>query len=241
MSIYTQVQKNMNHYYELLKKQYSAKYVKEALLGIGIILSLFGGYFLHDYYVKHREEKAFGALIEVVESFEKAQYAAMGAGVDKKKIEEEWSDVETLLDSLYHDNMGSYLAPYFMMFKAQIELEKGGSPDIARETITKELGNIPQGSELFSLFDLKRIKLGFDSKDNKVREESLKSLEMIAKDKTSYVYEEAAYLLGAYYMHKGQSDKAHEIWKELVKDADKTALLESPWVKQAEEKLGSVK
>lgn len=241
MSIYTQVQKNMNRSYEILKKQYSAKYVKEAVLGIGILLALFGGYFLHDFYVNHREQKAFGALIEVVDSFEKAQYASMGAGVDKNKIEEEWSDTEKLLDSLYQDNMGSYLAPYFMMFKAQIELEKGGSPDEARKVVKEALGNVPQGSELFSLFDLKRIKLEFDSKDEKVREQAVKDLEEMAKDKTSYVYEEAAYLLGAYYMYKGQTDDAQNVWKELVEGADKKALVQSPWVQQAEEKLGSIK
>ena len=242
MSIYKEVQKNLAGYYKILKEQYSVKYVKEFLLGASIIISLFVGYFVHSFYVKRREAKAFGALYEVVESFEKTQYTMLTSDKqkDKEKIENAWQDTEVLLDALYKEHIGSYLAPYFLLFKAEIVKEKGGTVDDARKVLEDALTQIPKHSSLFDVFELKRIKMSFDSKDESTQKQALKDLEVFASNEDGVMFEEALYSLGAYYIYQGDIAQAHETWNKLIKLADKKALIKSPWVKLAEEKLGLV-
>lgn len=244
MSTYAQVQKNISGYYKMLMKQSSAKYVKETLLGLGILASLFLGYFLHSYYVQKREQKAFGALVEVIDSFEKSQYEMLShdKNQDQEKVVSAWQDTEVLVDALYKENSGSYLAPYFLMFKSQILLERGGDVDKARAILEEALQQVPKSSEMYSLFNLKRIKMSLDSLDEKTREQALHDLVGLTKNEEGCAFEEASYLLGSYYISMGEKDKAVKVWENVVKFADdKKTLLESPWVKQSQEKLHSIK
>ncbi len=246
MSMYAQIQKNLADYYKIVKKQYSAKYVKEFLLGFGILCSLFVGYFLYNFYIKRREANAFGALYEVVESFEKTQYKAMSTDKqkDKTNIENAWQDTEVLLEALYKEHMGSYLAPYFLLFKSEIILEKGGTVDESRKVLEDALVQMPKHSELFDIFELKRIKMSFDSQDESVASAALQDLIEFCKSQSSVMFEEAVYTLGAYYLAQGDIAKAQETWQRLIKESsidDKESLITSPWSKLAEEKLGSHK
>ena len=43
---------------------------------------------------------------------------------DKDKINQAWSDTEILLDALYKEHSNSYLAPYFLVFKSQVILDR---------------------------------------------------------------------------------------------------------------------
>ena len=53
-----------------------------------------------------------------------------------------------------------------------------------------------------------------------------------------YAYQEALYLLGVYYISLGDHQKAQENFKKLVDTQDPKALIKSPWVLLAQEKLG---
>ncbi|MBM18359.1 MAG: hypothetical protein CL947_04810 [Epsilonproteobacteria bacterium] len=243
MSTYAQIQKNIADYIKVLKEQASAKYVRETLLGLGILASLFVGYFLYGYYVKHREEKAFGALIEVIEKFEQTQYEMIASAKNKdaEKIAEAWQDTEFLIDALYKQNMGSYLAPYFLMFKSQVILERDHDVDVARKTLQEALQQIPKDTALHSLIDLKRIKMSFDSQDEKVKKSALQDLEALSKSENGYSFQEACYVLGSYYLSQGDMQQAVDVWERMLHNVDQKALLTSPWVKQVEEKLNSIK
>lgn len=238
--MYAQVQKNITNYYQILKEQYSVKYVKEFVLGVGIIVCLLGGYFLHGLYVKRREAKAFGALTDVIESFEKAQYAALSNEKDTSKMAGTWEDTEVLLDALYKEHMGSYLAPYFLLYKAEIVREKGGTLDESRKILQDALIQIPKHTPLFELFELKKIKMSFDSSDKDVKDSALKDLVDFVQDDKKVVFEDALYTLGLYYFYQGDMAKAQESFKRLVKYEDKDALIKSPWIKRAQDKLDSL-
>lgn len=243
MSIYTQIQKNIVSYYTMLKEQSSTKYVKETLLGVAILSSLFLGYFLHSYYVKQREQKAFGALVEVVESFEKSQYEMFSSDKNKgpEKVDEIWSDTQVLTNALYEENKGSYLAPYFLMYKSQIALERGGNLEEALKILEQALQQISKSTEMYSLFNLKRIKMSLDSQDKKIKQAALKDLQELCKDNKGYSFEEGSFLLGSYYLYQGDIQKARETWENMLKFVDKKLLIQSPWVKQVEEKLDSIR
>lgn len=240
MSMYTKIQKNIASYYGSLQQQYSAKYLKEAMIGLGLLVALGGGYVLNRWYTQHREQKAFEALSEVVHSFSQTQRLTQSLDPvkDKDKIDQSWSDTLLLLDALYKEHMGSSLAPYFLVFKAQVVLEKDHNLDDSIKILDEALPHMSKNSELGSLFSLKRIKMGFDSQDQKIKDQAFRDLERVAQDSSSFAQQEAQYLLGVYYVSQGQIAKAQETWKKLIDASDATALVPSPWVKLAQEKLG---
>lgn len=240
MSAYTKIQKSITSYYASLQSQYSAKYVKEAMIGLALLVALGGGYVLNRWYVQHREQKAFEALSEVVVSFNQTQRLVQSLDPIKEheKIEQAWNDTLLLLDALYKEHMGSYLAPYFLVFKAQVVLEKDHNLVESMQILDEALPHMSKNSELGSLFHMKRIKMGFDSEDEKIRDQSLRDLELAAQDVSNFAYQEAQYLLGVYYVAQGQIAKAQATWKELITASDEAALVKSPWVKLAQEKLG---
>lgn len=240
MKIHTKWYNSMISYYASIQEQYSIKYLKESLISILLILCLGGGYFLNKFYVQNREQQAFVALSEVVDSFMQSQRNAqsMDAIKDKEKIDQAWSDTQLLLEALYKEHINSYLAPYFLVFKSQIMLERDNNLDEAIKILDDALRSISRNTELGSLYHMKRIKMGFDSKDAQEKEKSLKKLLEITQNPQEYVYQEALYLLGVYYISQGDHVNASASFKLLVDCADPKALLKSPWVGLAQEKLG---
>lgn len=242
MSMYSKMQKNIVAYYNSLQAQYSAKYVKEVIIGLGLLVALGGGYIINKWYVKQREEKAFEALFEVVHSFTQTQQTTSNLDVvkDRDKIVQAWQDTSLLADALYKEHSGSNLAPFFLVFQSEIALQRDHDIDAAIKLLDDALPRISQSSELGALFHMKRIKMGFDSQDEKEQEKSFKDLLAVSQDATSCMQQEALYVLGLYYTSQGQFAKGQETWQELVKNADETALLKSPWVALAQEKLGNI-
>lgn len=242
MSFYAKVQKNIANVCSIVKDKTSAQYAKETLLGVGVLAMGLIGYNAHSFYLKNREERAFGALIEVSESFDRTQYE-IEHEVNSDKINNEtmWQDTEVLTDALYKQNSGSFLAPYFLIFKSQIALERGASIDEVIAIIEEALKLIPRGTPLFELHNLKRILMSFDSLDESVRKKALSDLIVAAKDERGYSFEEASYMLGLYYMSQNDMSQASEAFERVLKNSEEKALFVSPWVKSAEEKLASIK
>jgi len=240
MKIYANIQKQIVTYYRLLQEQYSSKNVQRTLIGLLFLITIAGGYVLNRWYVNRREQKSFELLSEVMESFVQAQRSTQGLDPqnDHEKIQQTWEDVLMLLDALHKESMGSYLTPYFLVFKAQVILEKDQNLEAAIGLMDEALAQISKKSEIGNLFHMKRIKMGFDSQDATIRDQSLKDLIAISEDKNHCCQEEALYLLGQWYVFQGQIEQAQNAWKSLVLNTDETALLKSPWVKLAQEKLG---
>lgn len=242
MSMHSKFYKSIASYYASIQEQYSVKYLRETFIATFIVVLLGAGYFLHKFYVQYREERAFVALSEVVDSFTKSQREtqALDNEKDKEKIMQSWQDTEILLDALYKEHNNSYLAPYFLVFKSQIALERDQDLDKAIALMDDALHGISRKTELGSLYHIKRIKMGFDSKHPEVQEKSLHDLIEISKDSQDPAYEEALYLLGVYYISINDSQKSQEAFERLISSSDAVALLKSPWVKLAQEKLGLV-
>jgi hypothetical protein len=240
MSIYSKLSKSVTTYYQSLQEQYSIKYLREMFIGMVILVCFGGGYFLNKFYVQRREQQAFVALSEVIDSFMQSQHAAQALDPvkDKEKIIQAWLDTQLLLDALYKEHISSYLAPYFLVFKSQIVLERDKNLDQAIEIMDLALQNISKKTELGSFYHLKRIKMGFDSKDQTAKDQALNNLIALSQDSGSYAYQEALYLLGSYFTSVGQIDKADEAFKKLAASHDPDALIKSLWVNLAQEKLG---
>lgn len=240
MSVYAKFKNNITSYYTRLSEQYSAKYVKEATIGIGLLAALVGGYFLNSWYVKNREEQAFNAFSEIVFSLQQNEQIiqSLDPEKDKEKINQAYADILILIEALYKEHISSYLAPYFLALKSQIILEQTNNYQEALTLLDQALDGMDKKSDLGSLYYLKRIKMGFDSTDSKEQEKSLKALQALANDTTSVVQEEAQYVLGVYFASHGQIAQAQEVWKKLVDSSEEADLLKSSWIKLAQEKLG---
>ncbi len=240
MKIHTKLYKSMAAYYLAIQEQYSIKYLREALIATLLIVCLGGGYFLNKFYVQNREEQAFVALSEVIESFMQSQRVAQSLDIDKdkEKINQAWSDTQILLDALYKEHSNSYLAPYFLVFKSQVVVERDHDIAEAIKILDDALVNISKKTELGSLYHMKRIKMGLDSSDDQEKEKSLKKLIEISQNSKESSYQEALYLLGVYHISNGESQKAQECFQKLADMSDSQVLIKSPWITLAREKLG---
>lgn len=242
MSMYTKMKKNIFSYYKNLSEQYSAKYVKEFTIGTTLLVVLVGGYFLNSWYIKRREEKAFDAFSELIVSMQQAEQSvySLNPAKDQEKIYQAYNDVIILLDALYQEHMGSYLAPYFLAIKSELIYKQSHDYNQSIQLLDQALAGMDKKNSIGSLFYMKRIKMGLDSDDVKTKEESLKNLEKLANDKNNTLQDEAQYLLGLYYIADNDIAKAQEVLKNLVDSKDDSALIKSLWVKLAQEKLGLV-
>jgi len=207
-----------------------------------LLLILGLGYFLNSWYTKRREEKAFEAFSELIVSINQADQSAqsLSAIKDKEKLYHVYNDVLILLDALYQEHMASYLAPYFLALKSEIVFKQSGDYNQSLQLLDQALAGMDKKSSIGSLFYMKRIKMGLDSDDAKVKDEALKNLEQLSKDTTSVVQDEAQYLLGLYFIAHDDIAKAQEMFKDLVNSEDSSALIKSLWIKLAQEKLGLV-
>ncbi|MCX5923527.1 MAG: hypothetical protein NTU89_03070 [Candidatus Dependentiae bacterium] len=239
MSMYSKLNRTISSNYSSFCAQFSSKYAKEAFIGFIVLVVLVGGYFFNARYVQAREERAFVALSEVIELFTQAQQEtqSLDKTKDHDKIQLAWSDAQHLLDALHKENMSSILAPYFLVFKSQIMIEKDNNLDGAIGLLDEAIAQMPKNSEMRSLFQLKRIKMGFDSTNPDVVKNSLADLITMTQDLKNPSFQEALYLLGVYYVHAGDIEKSQQAFKKLVDNADKEAIIVSPWVKQAQDKL----
>lgn len=239
MSIYAKVQKNIAAYYQSLQQQYSAKYVKEFMIGSALLVVVGGGYFLNSWYVQNREQKAFQALSEVVVAFKQAEQSVMGLNptTDAEKINQVWNEAIVLIDALYNDHMSSHLAPCILAYKAQVVLAKDHDVTAAVAILDEALPRMPK--MLQSIFELQRVKMLLDNSDENIRAKALQSLQSLAQDATSVCQQEAQYVLGLYYVSQGQVALAQQAWQHMLVSVDNNALIQSPWVILAQEKLGS--
>ena len=173
---------------------------------------LVSGYFLNSWYIKNREEKAFNAFSEIVYSMQQNEQLiqSLDPEKDKEKISQAYNDTLVLIDALYKEHIGSYLAPYFLALKSQVVLEQTDNYKEAVTILDQALNGMDKKTDLGSLYYLKRVKMGFDSQDTKEQEKSLKELQALAEDQTSVVQQEAQYLLGVYYASHGQVAQAQE-------------------------------
>ena len=234
MVVYSQIQNQFLG----LKNKYGAKTVYTVGLFVGFGLLFTGGYFAHQFYIQKRETAAFIGFREVTKAFQEVQSMVKDLS-DQEQINERWQDVEILLDAVSAQNRGSYLAPYFLMYKAQIRLEKGDDIDLVRKDVEKALSIIPFDTPLYNLFLLKQIKMGLDSADAEVRNDSLADLQSLARAPHRHMNQEAVYLLGLYQINNGQITQGQETWKALqeAETSDLEFLVDSPWARVVQEKL----
>lgn len=239
MDSYTQITKKVKVYYNIVMQKTNAKYVRETLIGAVILVAMVTGYMLNHWYKSYKDTKAFSGLLEVSRAYEKAEEYGkkQQATRSKEDVRDPWEDVDVLLDAASSSNASSSLAPFFILYEAQLTLEQDHDQEKALSLLEKGLSKLSSGSVFYSLFNMKRIKMALDSEKPEVRKSALIDLIKISQDPTNYSFDEALYVLGVYHLHENKLQDAIDAWKRLVENQPKNSLIVSPWAKHAQEKL----
>lgn len=240
MKLYTRVHLSIQDHCSTLAEYSKKRYVKESLIGVAALAFMVAGYCGYAWHQKRQNIQAFAGLVEISKSYEQSLTKAreqQSLPADAPK-ENPWEDTQLLLEAIASANSGSSLSPFFVIYQAQLALDAEGDFDKACQLMEQGARRLSRNSVYYDMFNMKRIKMLLDSPMQDVRDKAALELEKVASQKTNYYAEEALYTLGSYQAYHGNMDKAIAAWTTLAQEnqSDK-ALISSPWVSQAQEKL----
>jgi hypothetical protein len=241
MNLYTHIQQTVQEQYSNAIKYSKMRYVKEALIVVAALLVLGCSYFVYAWYQQRQNRHAFAALVEISKSYETAlqKHREQKDTSLSEETENPWEDTQLLLEALASAHKNSSLAPFFVMYQAEVELHAHADYDKACQLMEQGVRRLAKNSIYYDMFNLKRIKMLLDSPMQDVRDRALAELERCGEQKNNYYAPEALYTLGAYHAYYGNMDKAIDAWKKLAQQEklEEKALIDSPWIHQAQETL----
>lgn len=209
------------------------EYVKQIVIGVGLAAILVGGYYGYRWYTASYEQSAHRLFAQDADEFER-----VGQEEGKK---EDWESVAALFDRGYEEYSKSSLAPYFLMYKAEVMRKQGKTEEEVFTALERALSAMPASSPLVSTYKVKMALMQLDSKSEEQRKAGIDSLTKLAADTKSSGSDAAAYYLGLWYLTQNKAAQAKEVWEKLLdayKDAKK--LGESPWAMLAKEKVTQI-
>lgn len=240
MNLYTQIQQSVQDHYGKFIQHSKKPYMKEAFIGLigAVLLSI--AYFGYSWYQKRQNIQAFTALVEISKSYEQSIQKAnqLKDKPTDQQTENPWEDTKLLLEVLSSSHSGSSLAPFFIMYQAEVAMQAEDDYDKACKLMEKGIRGLSKKSPYYDMFNFKRIKMLLDSPMENVRIAALKELQSIANESKNYYQQQALYTIAAYESYYGNMEVAIESWKKLAQQAEpENLLISSPWVTQAQEKL----
>jgi|GEM_PF-763996 len=240
MNFFTHIQESVQENYVELLKYSKKRYVKESMVAVAALILMTGGYFAYGWYQDSQNVRAFAGLVEISKSYEQsiAKAREQESLSEDDQRENPWEDTQLLLEAIASANSGSSLSPFFVIYEAQLALDAENDYDKACKLMEQGVRRLSKNSPYYEMFNLKRIKMLLDSPMQDVRDKTLVELERIASHKENYYAQEALYTLGDYQSFHGNMPEAIQAWTTLAQEtqSDK-ALISSPWVSQAQEKL----
>lgn len=236
MNVYAKVQQLVQEVLQYTQK----KYVKESLIVLATVIIFGGGYIAFGWYQKRKDTQAFAGLVEISKSYEASLKKASEHSSESSDQENPWDDTKVLLEAIAASNSGSSLAPFFIIYQAQVALLADNDYEKACELMAKAIARLPKNSIYYDMFNLKRIAMLLDSPDEATRDNALVQLEKVAHHAENYYAQQALTLLAEYHMAKGNVEQAMKVWKLLAEQEQTGAqepLITSPWVTYAQEQL----
>lgn len=240
MNLYRNVQQNLQEKYVAFLSYSKKKYVKESLVVAGALFLALSGYAAFGWYQQRQNVQAFAGLIEISKAYEAAlaKVRELESKPEEERTENPWEDTQLLLEAIAGTHASSSLSPFFVMYQAQLALDADHDFDKACQLMEQGLRRLAKNSPFYDMFNLKRIKMLLDSPMQDVRDKAIADLERVAAQKDNYYSEEALWTLGSYQAFYGNMDQAVAAWTTLAQEGQsEKALISSPWVSQAQEKL----
>lgn len=170
---------------------------------------------------------------------ERAQLAFSQTSIEVRHGEKKgelWPNAELAAKTGYRDYKNSSLAPYFLILESQALLAQGNNKQ-ALEIIENALTEMGKDSPFYYMFKVKAALIKLDSDDITIQTSGFDQLQGLAYDTANKQRDEALYYLGNYYIVRGDTNRAQEVWKELINSFQGTADSGmSPWAMLALEK-----
>lgn len=241
MNLYTQIKHSVKDGYRAVATYTHKPYMKEALIVVVAGIVITASYFAYGWYQKQQDMKAFAGLVEITKSYEAAVNKAreLESKPEDERTENPWEDTELLLESLSYAHRGSSLAPFFVLYQAQLALDKNHDYDTAYSLMEKGVARLSKKSIYYDMFNMKRIKMLLDSPEQNVRDKAVAELEKIGNSAHNYYAQEALTTAAMYHEFHGNMDAAVAAWTKIAQagsSQDKDIIV-NPWVEQAQEKL----
>ncbi len=207
-----------------------ARFARTILLTFFIIVAVVVGYFGYSWYVVAREQNAHQAIADYMRDYQMALRA---------NTPQAWQRLDGLLSIGYTHHKKSYLAPFFLMLRADTLIRQQNMIE-AVQVLEEAITALPSHSPLMPLFKTKRALLLVDNNDETVQKEGLQQLLTLARDKSNAYNDLALFYLGRYYWAHDEIDNAKKTWQELVENGTREKAYPSPWAKEAQNALKQI-
>ncbi len=208
-----------------IKKYVSFAYAREIFAGIAVVCVGIMCWYGFSWYKVRQNQRAHIGLSFCIEAYHKAQ---LEEGAD-------FSSAIQLFRDGYAIHGSSSLAPFFLVYEADILLQQGNRHDAipVLKKAVETLGNSP----LAYLYKTKHALVMMDSNETDIKQQGLDALLALAREPKNQYSDNALYFLGRYYAVNNQRDEARMIWQELAEIYEVNGADASPWAERAWEAL----
>ena len=189
-----------------------------------IVLSFFAiVYGIFGACVSCRERAALKGFSEVIRLYDQAKHNPDQAT--------NWNSIAKMFEDQYQENKNAYIAPYFLLFKADALIQAGDTQNacVVMEQTTKEA----QSQPLLPLIALKQYLLELDSLDQERQEQAIEKMRELGADISNIYADAALYHLGRYFLVKNRIDDARATLIDLFDRYESDQVSPSPWVSKA--------
>lgn len=187
-----------------------------ALIGGGLLIVSFGGFWAYKSYLTNREQAAQKGFMDCIAIASRAE--------ENTTL---WPQAEQACAMAYETHASSHMAPYFLAYQAQALL-KQGKLEPAGALLDKALQGLI-GTQFYPLFKTRRALIRFDSADKNEQAKGLAELKELAFDAKNMQRDMALYYLGQYYWSIDDREQARKAWQELQAFGAGDKGKASPW------------
>lgn len=171
------------------------------------------------------ERSAQQALSEILTDYNRAH-----------GMPELWQEIEVGARTGYRQYARSYVAPYFLSLQAEALLQQNNNKE-SLAVMQVMFEQMSEKSPLYDEYKIKQARIKMASSEADVAQDGLRILTALAHNKKNTQQLEALYYLGSYYESQGLTEKARDIWQQLVEFKKETQEVVSPWIIRAQQKL----
>ena len=207
----------------IIKREYTDRYGRIIVVTLAIMCISFASFLAYRYYISNREQKTYALFAEYMDDFNRASQAG---SVDMLQ------SIENSVSLAYAQHKGSYIAPLFLIIKADAQLQQKKMAQ-AIDTLYQAINELPQSSPIQPLIKFKQALLLLDSADEEIQKNGVEIMVRLARDKMNQFSDFALFYLGRYYWAQNNIQEAKNSWQELVDAHSTEQAYPSIWAEEA--------
>jgi len=149
-----------------------------------------------------------------------------------------WDALFEKFQNGFNKHAHSSMAPYYLAYQARILLEQNKLEDalLVLNELTSRYSSFP----LINAFKMEKALVGLNVNDEKIVQESLADLRLLAYDVNNQFKDTALFYLGRYYWFVNQLEEARQAWQTLLDEQRDEKIAPSPWTEEVKSYLSLV-